>query len=423
MIAILVGVSVFAISFLLHWLWKKQNQVLRRYFLLGMGFKIVCGLILAAIYKYYYTVGDVLIYFGDASALADAAHNDFQAFLNFLASSNTSLNLKLQEPRAILFTKFVSIVNLMTGNNYWLTTFYFSILSFLGSWYLIRKIYSYFPDLTGIALIAFIFFPSIVFWSSGLTKESIAVASLFVLSGLFIQFWFTNRLQILQCILGIIALWILWSLKYYYLGIFVPVVFTSLLYKWVLQQYLMSKGALLQLSVWILIFILPLLMISLAHPNFYFSRIFDVIVSNYHAYNVLSVPEDMIRFDNLEPTIWSFISHAPKAFFSGIFRPFITEATNVFQLVASVENLILLILFLVNLSNVKQLTKSNNKILLLSLVVYILLLSILITLSTPNFGTLSRYRIGYLPFFVFLVLLHNPLTSFIQRSWERLVRQ
>jgi hypothetical protein len=46
-------------------------------------------------------------------------------------------------------------------------------------------------------------------------------------------------------------------------------------------------------------------------------------------------------------------------------------------------------------------------------------------LSTPNFGTLSRYRIGFLPFIFLLIGIENPLlrwvTSKIQRYVDHLV--
>jgi len=42
-------------------------------------------------------------------------------------------------------------------------------------------------------------------------------------------------------------------------------------------------------------------------------------------------------------------------------------------------------------------------------------LAVFLALSTPNFGTLSRYRVGFIPFFVFLTACGNVLLERLQR--------
>jgi hypothetical protein len=48
-----------------------------------------------------------------------------------------------------------------------------------------------------------------------------------------------------------------------------------------------------------------------------------------------------------------------------------------------------------------------------------MLLAIFLALSTPNFGTLSRYKIGFFPFLVFLTLYKNPLLGKIMQFTQR----
>jgi hypothetical protein len=38
---------------------------------------------------------------------------------------------------------------------------------------------------------------------------------------------------------------------------------------------------------------------------------------------------------------------------------------------------------------------------------------VFLALSTPNFGTLSRYRAGFLPFFVFVIAYRNPIVEWV----------
>src|SRR5690606_10878610 len=138
-----------------------------------------------------------------------------------------TLELNYTMPRALFLSKTASVFSLLTNHNYWMISIYFSFLSFLGSWFLIsvlRKIYS---DISA-PVVAFLFFPSIVFWTSGLIKESLAMACLFFLTAVFLKLYQYIRLSWWQWVLIPFSLWMLWNLKYYYLAIFLPVVTTTL---------------------------------------------------------------------------------------------------------------------------------------------------------------------------------------------------
>jgi hypothetical protein len=43
-------------------------------------------------------------------------------------------------------------------------------------------------------------------------------------------------------------------------------------------------------------------------------------------------------------------------------------------------------------------------LLITAVVLYIVLLAALLALSSPNFGALSRYKVAFVPFFVYLLL-------------------
>ncbi len=99
--------------------------------------------------------------------------------------------LTLQEPRALFLSKVVSVFGLFTASNYWIISCYFSCLAFAGAWYLVKIIRRCNAHYTLAAVLAFLFFPSVVFWSSGIVKESLAMASLYFLSAVFLSYWET----------------------------------------------------------------------------------------------------------------------------------------------------------------------------------------------------------------------------------------
>lgn len=402
---------------------SRQEGDLQCVFWPALTVRLVSGIALGLVYSLYYGVGDTLVYADDGAALATVAKHDAGGYLKFLWSSQPAQPwpaLQTNEPRALFMVKLVSIFSLVCFDNYWTIALYFSFLSFSGAWFLVRQIDLRFPALTPAASIAFLFFPSAVFWSSGVIKESLALAALFFLTGIFLKLWFGEKVTLYQWLVLLLAAWILWNLKYYFAAIFFAVAVAGLLYKAaarVLRPARFGTEAL----VWLVMFIVPLGIVMASRPNFHPGRIFTVIVENYHAYSKISSSEDLIHFSALSPDAWSMVANAPWALFSGLFRPFLWEGNNVLQMVAAVENLFLFLLFGIAMASVRAVRKSAHRMLVFSAVMYILLLCVFITLSTPNFGTLSRYRCGYIPYFVFLLLCSPPVLRILQSSFNRLV--
>ena len=417
---VLVAVHVIVILAVAFQLYRKQ-VTLRAVFWPALLVKLIAGICLGLLYTYYYPVSDTFSYFRDGSQLASLARADFRAYVGFLLSDNDvdSTNLTLTAPRAMFLSKITSVFHLLTGGNYWTIALYFSLISFLASWRFVGDINRHFPKATLAAVAAFLFLPSAVFWSSGLLKESLAIAALLVLCSLALRVWFDDRLTWRHLVLAVLALWIVWNLKYFYAGILLPVVCATLFCKRFISRRF-SAGV--EALIWMGVFLLPLVAVSFLHPNFHFDRLLTVVVVNNSAYTQLSDPGDYVRFSNLTPTLSGVLFNTPQALFSGLFRPLPWEVNSETQLLAGFENAILLFFFAGALFRIKAYATSPHRLLVLALLVYIFLLCVFLTLSAPNFGTLSRYRVGYITFFTFLVLCSNPVLDYVERSFARLVR-
>lgn len=411
------------IFFLAYQVWKKQKE-LRKYFWPGLAVKLMAGVALGLVYTHYYSVADTFAYFDDGKKLATLAVEDLSSYVRVLVFNEVPPGLTLinAEPRAFFLTKITSVFNMLTLNNYWVTGGYYSLISFLGAWFVVTTINKYIPAAGVAALIAFLFLPSVVFWSSGLLKESLAMPCLYFLVALLLKAWFNERLSSGSYLMAVVCLWVLWQLKYYYVAIFLPVAFTTLLYKFAVGQPL-AQSAIRELLIWTGIFLLPVIVISFLHPNFHPGRLLEVIVENNAAYNQLSDPGDLVHFSALQATPLSIVKNAPWALFSGLFRPLFWETSAIIQVLPAIENTVIFILFLAACFRLTRYKGAAHRPLILAGIVYVTLLCILITLSAPNFGTLSRYRIGYISFFVLLILCDNPLIRYIERSIRRLVSQ
>jgi hypothetical protein len=421
---IVIAIANLIVLFLcLRLLWKQNNEPLKKLFWPSALFKCLAGLALGIVYTWYYSTGDTFQYFEDGKILADIARNTPRDYAHFLLNHNESAflsKLSYADARALFFVKFVSLICLITADNYWIASLYCSIFSFLGAWTLVKSVHRYMSSYSLPAIIAFLFMPSVVFWTSGLIKESLACASLFFLSALFIHVWFGARVPIWKSLLALLALWLLWALKYYYAAVFVPVAFTFLLYKFWFVHLVKPKTVIAQVFLLLFLFIFPLLLFSFTHANFYYQVFLEVIVSNSQVYSQYSAPNDIIHYYNLKPEVLSVLLNSPIALFSGLFRPFISEAGNLVQAIAALENLIILGLTIWCLMRMQKMSVGPHFTLMLAAALYIILLCIFLTLSTPNFGTLSRYRVGYLPYFVLLLLSEERMRAILQRLFARL---
>jgi hypothetical protein len=422
---ILCTVHVSIIGYCLYHFFSRQPHQLRKLYIASAGLKLFAGITFGLIYHYYYTIGDTLQYFHDASLITEWGRHDLTQYFRFLWDHENYPDIlnkfDSSDRPSLFFTKITSILNMLTGDNYWIDNVYLSVVSFFGTWYLFRKIASWFPAKQTAAFIALLAFPSVVFWSSGLSKESVALSALFYLAGLFLEYWCSEKIALKNLVPGVVAVLLLWTLKYYYAAVLIPVIFSCVAFRFI-QRSLNVTNHFVQVTLWMAIFSVLLTSASFLHPNFSFGIFFEVLVSNNEAYNKLSPADDLIAYHNLSPETGSILLNTPLALVSGLFRPFIFEAGNAFQIIAGIENLVILAIVILSLKNVSLMWKSEHRILILAMLVFVFVLCVLLALSTPNFGTLSRYRIGYLPFFLLLVLTDNPVVTWIERSILRLVR-
>jgi len=352
------------------------------------------------------------IFFKWATDQANLARNDFSLYLNFFFSARDGYFLG--EHRTIFYTKVTSVLALITGNNYWVTSVYYSTLSFFSAWYLANTVTRLFPAYKISACIAFLFFPSVVFWSSGIIKESLAMTGLFFLTAVFLKLWMRERLSVLMIVLTLISILIVFYLKYYYLAVFIPIACSASVVRWFSHKFEIQHAA-KQILFFIGILVIGFVLVTFLHPNFSPPKLLQVIVSNNRVFMQACTPDDVIHFYNLEPTWTSVLINSPWALVSGMFRPFVWEANTIFKLITGAENLILLVLFIAALRFGKDAFQSPNRILILSIILYGTLLSIFLALSTPNFGTLARYGVGFLPFVVLLVFNHPIISKLLSR--------
>ena len=400
--------AAFAVYFIL----KRPSCTRPAILWVALGLKMAAAIALGLVYTYYYPVGDTFGFFEDARQLNAMFYQDATSYLSFLWSGDDTFPVFAQltniQTRSLFMVKVVSMINLLSMENYWITACYFALISFLGALYLVIKVSVYFPKQVPAALIGFLLVPSVLFWGSGIVKETLALASLAFIAGFFLVVIFRSRPKAWEWCGLALAAFFLWNLKYYWaVMFFVPAISTWVVYRLADARVFSAPSVV----AWLMIFLVLALGASFIHPNFYLTRLLQVISENHQAFVATHTTGPFVHFFDLAPSWQSMLANSPWALISGLYRPFLGETPTIFHGLMALENFLLCGLTLYNLPHLAPALRSPYRIIIISTMSYIVLLVIFLTLSTPNLGTLSRYRIGCVPFLFFLLLCKFPFAK------------
>jgi hypothetical protein len=364
------------------------------------------------LYAAYYKNGDLLFYQQDLDTLYQSFSANPSTYFKFLIGSNTELvnTLNQTQERSLFFIRLISVLHVFASGNFYLTCGALSTLVFLSAQNLISVLNTIIKKDTLAVNLAFGLTPSVVFWSSAVLKESLTLLCLYLVIALSITLPIEKKKRVFVLFCMVLLSIVLFKLRYFVFIIFIT--HLILLIIWQNKLILFNHLSTTKKVVVAVIGLLLLFASSRLHPNLYFENSIGVLVSNNLSVQKISDPGTYFVFENLHHSHWYFLYYFPLASFSGMFRPFLWEVNELFPLLLSIENLLLLFLLAAQVYRFSKTKFSDlkNKYFLLS-IIYITILSGFLTLATPNFGSLSRYRIVFLPFLVFWLCYQNPLIN------------
>lgn len=392
-----------------------------KFYLFGLYAKIMGGLAFTMIYMYHYKSGDVFSYFATAKVLANLAiqnpYNYIVALVSdnsrenyyslFSPSSGYPINYIYADDRTYLLTKIVSPLALIAFHSFVITTALVSVIAYDAVWKLYRTLVGYYPSIKGKLAFAVLFFPSALFWGSGIVKDT------FTFSGLCYYIYGMNRLFFVKdfgfrsayyVVLG--SLLMIMLKPYVFMMLFPASLF------WIFYNRIQRiKSGLIR------IFLLPFIGVALVAITFaVMNRMADKLgkFSLDRALDTIVIgQQDMKRseqygtnyFDLGDAAVsWEGVfSKFPQAVFAGLFRPTALEANNATMLLSALENAFLIfmvfrILMRGRVIHLMRLVLKNP--LLQMMFVFSILYAFMVAITTPNFGAMVRFKIPLLPLFV-----------------------
>ncbi len=399
-------IQLVCVTGLVGWFYfHHRKSDLRKFIIPGITLKVLGALSLGYIYMAYLGGGDTLQYHRAALIWRELCIEDPMAYLKALLLMDDSLSrLFIDQPRAVFFTKIVSLIEIISFGNYWISALYFALLSFIGSWFLLNQLASKFGGAGWWFGVLFLF-PSLLFWASGIMKETVSFAILAYLAGIVIKYFNeSGKVNYFELIISLLLVWVLVKVKYYVAGVFIPVIVGILLIRYLTQQSekLMKSNA-LKYGLLAGVLVVFFLVATTINHNLSLGNILDRMVMTHNILYQGSPENFRINYVELKPDGISFLRNAPNALLAGLYRPFVWEGEGWMVKLAGMENLILLLLCLAATFFSWKL-KLKPTILGVGILVYVLTMATCLALSTPNFGTLVRFKTAFSPFLLVLCI-------------------
>jgi hypothetical protein len=318
-----------------------------------------------------------------------------------------------------MVAKFVTVISFFTFGKYLLTNLVFSMLAFTGAWKLFLFFYEQYPHMHRKFAIAILYLPTFIFWSSGILKDSICIAGIGWITYSLYQLFIRKKDFLKSPALLLFFGYLIWVIKPYILISYVPFFIF----------YLILKNVNSVNSKLIKLVLAPALIIG---SVFAFSRIMIKLQDEMGQYAVGSLTKNIKNLNDayenqsgagssmftygteFDGSVSGLVKMAPVFVGTTFFRPFLWESKKVSTLLSSLEGLTLLIFtimvfFKAGFKTIFQTLTKNP------LATYCFLFSIIFALfvgaTTLNFGSLCRYKIPCMPFYIIALFLIEDATK------------
>ena len=413
------------------------DPITRVYFIPALTVKIFGALAVGLIYQFYYGGGDTFNYHSHGSrhiweAFVDSPIKGIRLLTN---DGNNYTDVYRYASKILFFTdpgsyaivKVAAVLDLITFSSYSSTAMLFAVISFIGVWMFFLTFYEQYPELHRWLAIASFFIPSVFFWGSGLLKDTITIGCLGIATYQAYRIFIKKNFSLRHMLLLTLSLYGMYVIKIYILLTFLPAIIV-----WVFLANLDSiKSKVLRIM-------LAPFTISCAIILGYFAMLKAGEDNKKYALNNLAKTAQITAYDiryytgrdagsgyslgELDGTFNSMLKLAPKAINVSLFRPYLWEVRNPLMLLSAVESALLLFLCIYILFKKKlKIFNAFSNFNVLFAMIFSISFAFAVGVSTFNFGTLVRYKIPLLPFFLIalILILHHSKSDKKVVEFER----
>lgn len=400
---------------------RRDHPLYRKYLVKGFVVKICCTIFYCCIIYFYYGIGDSINYFKNVLFLKQQIAEGNESFAVLFKEAGymkeTYQVTGTSTDGGWLVEKIALILSYFSFNRFVTTSMLFATLAYAGMFRMFETFSSMMPGWDKRLAWVVLYFPSLSVYGSGILKDTVCISALGWLLYSSYQLFLKKEFSLRYIWILVFCIVLIYLVKVYIIAAFmVPYILFLLmrLIRRVKSRYFRR-------------IIMPVLLALLAAGYWVYSKEIDQLLGSYaieklfesvkeqqQSYIMAGDAESGSVYDlgSFEPTLSGFISMMPAGINASLFRPFIWETRNPLMLFTALESLVILLMTLYVIWKaglIAFLKKIFNDPIVFLCIVYALLFAAIVGISTLNFGTLARYRIPIIPFYLagLLIILYQ----------------
>lgn len=404
----------------------------RKYFIYGLGLKIVGAIFIGLIYQYYYGGGDTSYYFYHSKIINSAFSESATKWVNLILHIPSSYDGEYfnyisrmewyNDRGSYMVCCIAAFFNVFTLNTFLPTSVLFAFLSFSGVWAMFRTFVKQYPHLTKHIAMATLFIPSCFIWGSGIFKDTICMFALGWMLYSCFQLLIERNMSFLNILLLVMSFYILLVVKVYILISFLPAVAL-----WILFFYSHKiKPIVVRFFAKSIVMVLAFVLFGSVY-SYYGASLGRYSLDNIAKTSLIT--RDWIAYSSgdqgsaydlgdFEPSLKGLLSKFPQAVNVTLFRPYLWEASKSLVFLNALESFLILLLTLKIIISVgpakiwKTISSDPN---IQFCLIFSIVFAFSVGISTYNFGSLSRYKIPCIPLYIMALVLiyykNKPLST------------
>jgi len=419
LVIVYVGI-IYAIALRLRSI-QREKGLDSQYFIGGLTAKLIGVTAFCFIYGIVYGDGDTVQYYRGAVAMSNLPFENFDAFFDILVNNNLSKQNFAQfngstgfpphymwkDSGTFSVVRYSTIFCFIGAKSFFVTSMLIASFSYIGIWKVYRLFQSLYPETKKALAISILFLPSLLFWGSGIMKDSFVLSSTCWFTYNFYHVFIIRKKVVPNLFLLIINLGIIISIKPYIILSLLP---GALL--WLNNAYLkqMASKALKYIMM-------PVIGVFVLGAGAFLYQNMGSLMGDYGNIDqavekAKVIKQDLLRSEQygtnnydlgeINGSVSGLASIAPMAIFTALYRPLFFEIGSVMMIITTLENTALLfftflLFYRIRWRNMIRILLGEP--LIMYSVFFSLLLAFGVGMASTNFGALSRYKLPFMPFY------------------------
>ncbi len=411
---VLVPVYCILLFLLVNYIKKRNpnNLLIQKYLVKGFVFKIFCAIFYGLLIRYYYGFGDSLTYFKDAMHIKQ-----------YLVAGTESWDIMLWDFKQVkaaypsnlagseggwLVQRLNILFSYIAFNRFFVVTILYATTAYAGMFKMLQTFDALMPGWHKRMALIVLFVPSVCVYGSGILKDTVCISAMGWLIYAIHQLLIKRKFRLRFLFILAASILILSIVKIYIIAAFL---LPFVVYLIMLALRKIKSGFFRKI-------LFPVFMASLVFTYISFSEKIDAALGSYaieklmdtmkeqqQSYQNLEEGESGSTFDigKMEPTFSGFLKKMPVGIAATLYRPFVWETRKLVMLFSALESLLFLwftIYVMIKTGFFRFFKILFNDPFIFLCIFYSLIFATLVGISTPNFGTLARYRIPVIPFYL-----------------------